>query len=208
MFKWLFSFCLCIIIGCHSEIAESSLDNDNTIKRSYTKIIERITENEFQDSLIIQAETIYPDRDSVLAVVLPEYRQYIPETGYWFLYRFDGIFIPYAITHDAIVYYENLIDSLNAGTIYPFILNAEFEYHATVTYEEHYIFDEIDPVTGERLPVISFDNVYVIRMSLKWYHYCGIECGLWIDHQRMLIFDKNGNLLSIFFDGPQPVAVS
>ena len=208
MLKRFFLLSVCVILGCHSEITESKSDNNNTTEQSYTKIIERISENDFQDSLIIQAEKIYPDRDSVLAVVLPGYRQYIPETGYWFLYRFDGILIPYAITHDAIVYYENLIDSLDAGKIYPFILNAEFEYHATISYKEQFVLDEIDPVTGEPLPIQSFENVYIVRMSLKWYHYCGIECGLWIDHQRMIIFDNNGNLLGVFFDGPQPVAVS
>ena len=45
-------------------------------------------------------------------------------------------------------------------------------------------------------------------MSLKWEDYCGMECGLWFFHKRIVVFDEFGNLLSVFFDGPIPIAVS
>lgn len=196
------------MIGCIRDMNGPKLDIENEIERSYTKIITRISENSFEDSLIFEAEKIYPDRDSVLAVVHPSEIKFIPETGYWFYSTFDCVRLPYAITKDAIKYYEDLIDSLNAGNIYQFIITAEFGYNAIITFEDSFTFNESDPFTEEPLPIVIFEKVYVVEMSLRWSHYCGPECGLWINHRRIIVFDKNGNLLNVFLDGLSPVAVS
>ena len=101
--------------------------HENEIKRSYTKTISRISENAFTDSLIYEAEKIYPERDSVLAVVNHDYIDNVPESGYWFYSSFDCIYLPYAITNEAINYYDGLIDSLRIGNTLQFIITANFE---------------------------------------------------------------------------------
>ena len=198
---------LFFIISCRLDFSSLENDQDEEIYRSYTKIISRVSSKSFEDSLIFEAEKIYPDRDSVLAAVDPNEHFSIPETAYWFYSTFDGVYLPYAITNDAITYYDNIIDSLNAG-VYQCFITAEFEYTAKISFKEEYTFDEDDPLTLEPFPIVSFARVYVLHMSLKWSHYCGPLCGLWINHKRIVIFDEYGNLLNVFLDGKRPVAVS
>ena len=194
---------LFLLAACDAAVNELETDETAT-ERSYTKTIEREGTSAFEASLIAQAEAAYPPRDSVLAAVLPEQHGQIPETGYWYYSSFDGVLIPYAITGDAVTYYSALIDSLERETS-AFFTQAELEYKADVSFEEAYAAPSPEGVAS---PQESFERVYVVSMSLKWFQYCGSLCAMWIDQQRVVVFDASGTLLRVFLDGPTSVLVS
>ena len=190
------------VTGCDSG------DVTPEIERSYTKSIVREADSDFEADLITAAETTYPPRDSVLAVLRPEQREGIPETGYWYYSSFDGVLIPFAITADAVAYYSNLIDELESGKKLQFLMKATFEYRASVTFEETYTFEDENPMSTDIHASATFEKVYVVRMALNWYQYCGPICAMWIDHERVVVFDESGAVIQVFLDGPHPVAVS
>ena len=197
-----------LFISCTSENVPVGPERKE-IKREFTKSIERIATLNFERDLIFSAESIYPNRDSVLSymsIYIPQ--SSIPDSNLWFYEVFEGVLIPFAVASKAISYYNDLIDSLSANNGYNFFITANYEYRAGIEFKENYTFEGEDPITGEPLPTVSFENVYVVEMSLKWEDYCGMECGLWFFHKRIVVFDEFGNLLSVFFDGPIPIAVS
>ncbi len=194
--------------SCSSNPVPPEIVLEASINRSYIKNVERIFETEFEAELIRKAENVYPDRDSILADISPHWQELIPEERYWFFYSFDGVLIPYAVTIDAIDYYEDLIDSMNTGESMQFIYQAEFNYKAEVVYHETYIFSGIDQVTREELPTVNYENVYVMESSLSWDHYCGPMRALYINHKRLIVFNETGDIIDIFFDGLILIAVS
>ena len=199
-------FLLILVVSC----SDKTTNPENEIeqpKNEYTKHIQRNFSNEFEKNLITLAESIYPPRDSVLSVTPTELIAFIPDSNYWFYQSFDGVNIPYAITNEAIVYYSEIIDALNTSQN-SFIYKAVFNYTATSTFYDTYIFAGIDPITGLPMQSETFNNVYVISMDLSWDHFCGPVCGLYIDHKRIVLFDIQGNLIKIFYDGEILIAVS
>lgn len=194
--------------GCDSAGVEPELDVQPEIERSSSKSIVREADNAFEASLIALAEAAYPPRESVVAAAGPWLQDRIPQTGYWYYSSFDGVYIPYALTGDAVDYYSGLIDALEAGERLQFLTKAELTYRAVVTFEEAYTFEGEDPMTHEPLPAESFQRVYVVNLSLEWYQHCGSLCAMWIDHERIAVFDEGGELLRVFLDGPRSVAVS
>lgn len=199
-------FVLIFVLSC-SETITNPENEIMQLQNKYTKQIERIYSNDFEKYLITIAESIYPPRDSVLSVTPPELLPFIPDSNYWFYQIVDGVVIPYSITNEAIIYYSELIDSLNSRQN-SFIYKAVFSYSAKATFYNSFIFQGIDPITGLPLQSETFNDVYVINMDLSWNHYCGSECGLYIDHKRIVLFDNQGNLIKIFYDGEIPIMVS
>ena len=190
-------------------IALAGCDSGGTepeVERSYSKSIVREAASVFEATLIARAEVVYPPRDSVVAAAWDPVQ--VPEVGYWFYGAFDGVLLPYAITGDAVTYYSELIDALEAGERLQFLTAASLDYRATASFREEYTFEGVDPETLEPLPSESFERVYVVEMSLKWHQYCGFDCAMWIDHDRVVVFDEAGDVLRVFLDGPRPIAVS
>lgn len=199
-------FVLIFVFSCSDNTTNPENDIEQP-KTEYTKQIDRIYSNEFEKNLIALAESIYPERDSVLSVTPTELIPFIPGSNYWFYQSIDGVKIPYAITNEAIIYYSEIIDTLNAIQN-SLIYKAVFIYKAELTYYNSYTFEGLDPITGHPLQSESFNNVYVVRMDLSWNHFCGLECGLYIDHKRIVVFDIQGNPIRIFYDGEILIAVS
>ena len=183
-------------VSCVKETEEPELET------SFTKSIERIAKDSFETNLIEMAEKAYPPRMEVVAAAVFSNIE-IPDSAYWYYNSFDGVLIPYAITIDAINYYTELIDGLESGTISSIFITASFDYKAEVELKEEYTI-----ANNENNNDDNYQNVYVVTMNLKWENYCGSLCALWISKKRTVVFDKNGELLKIYFDGAEPVAVS
>lgn len=184
------------VISCNNETEEPE------IERVYTKSVERISTNDFEKNLIEQAESIYPPRMEVMAAAVFSNIE-IPETGYWYYNSFDGIYIPYAITVEAINYYGDLIDDIKSGKINTIFLTATFEYQAKIEFHNNYSIRN-----NEKDDSDEYKDVYVVEMNLTWENYCGSLCGLWINKKRTVIFNQSGELQKVYFDGAEPIAVS
>ncbi len=180
-------------------------ENEPEAEKSYTKSIERISSGSFEAGLIETAETVYPPRQDVIQAAGTWTE--VPVSGYWYYNSFDGVYIPYAITSDAINYYSGLIEQFNQEPEGNFFLTADFRHQATVSFKENYQSPALNSL-GEPLIPQEYENVYVVEMKLEWEQYCGSLCAMWIDKERIVIFNKSGGLLDIFLDGPVSVPVS
>jgi len=180
-------------------------ENEDEPKRIYTKTIERNFSNEFEENLIEKAEAYYPPRDSVVEAAYSQME--IPDSNYWFYSSFDGTYIPYAITKEAVEYYSDLIDQFNSNKSDSFFFTAEFVYSASVEFHENYQ----SPSANSREEAIvpeEFESVYVVKLILEWEQYCGPVCAMWINKERIAVFNENSQLLDVFLDGPISVPVS
>ena len=186
------------LISCEKE-------NEGELERVYTKSIERNFSNEFEKNLIEKAEAYYPPRDSVVQAANSQME--IPDSLHWYYSGFDGVFIPYAITHDAIEYYSSLIDEFNQDKSGNFFLVAELDYSASVSFHDNYQ-SPSENSRGETVVPQEFESVYVVELILEWHQYCGPVCAMWINKDRIAVFDESGQLLEVFLDGPIPVPVS
>lgn len=189
---------LAVLGGCNTP---TETEYEEEIERSYTKTIERTYANAFERALIDSSEAAYMSRDSMLTLLPSSYHDNIPETGYWFFNRTDGVLLPFALTVDAVDYYSNLIDSIEVGVTHQHIYLAEFEYLASVSFEESYLFES--EFESELLPPEQFEQVYVVVLRMQWNHYCiPLEnCGLYISSTRIVVFNESGSLKKIFLDG-------
>lgn len=186
-------------------IVSCEKDEGLDVERNYTKIIERTFANDFEATLIDKAEAYYPPRDSVVNAARSWVE--VPETKYWYYDGFDGVYIPYAITIDAINYYEGLIDTYNASPDDAFFIVANFTYKAEVEFFDSYSSPERNS-DGVAIDVKEFTSVYVVTMELSWDDYCGSLCAAWIKKERIVVFNQAGEILDVFLDGKISVPVS
>jgi hypothetical protein len=195
------------IVACVLPFVLISCDkkNENEPERIYTKSIERNFSNEFEENLIEKAEAYYPSRDSIVEAA--DFQLEIPGSNYWFYSAFDGTLIPYAITKEAVDYYSGLIDQFNKNKSDNFFFMAEFYYSASVTFFENYQ-SPAENSRGEPVVPKEFESVYAVELILKWEQYCGPLCAMWIDKQRIAVFNEAGELIEVFLDGPISVPVS
>lgn len=188
-------------------LASCSLPDNNQeeMEKLFTKSIERTSDNEFEAGLIEQAENYYPERDEVLQHA--GYGIEVPDSAYWYYNSFDGVKIPFSITKEAVDYYDAIIDWLNENMDETFFIEADFTYKATVDFFENFA-SPSETSSGLPATPVEFENVYVVKMELHWFNYCGSLCALWIDKERIAVFNQTGDLLQVFLDGEIPVVVS
>jgi hypothetical protein len=194
-----------ILFGCSSETVGPTDEEER-----FTKSIERLTSNDFEKSLIEKAELAYLPRDSVIKDLEEEWPFIIddlPETGYWYWRYFDGVKLPYSITIHAIDYYVEFIRNLQQDDEQEFYKNASFEYEAFVTYESYIEIYELGHQPSPEYFLDSFENVYVVNMSMIFRYECFIHCFLSSGKDRLVIFDTDGNMLGIYYDGITPSIV-
>jgi hypothetical protein len=100
----------------------------------------------------------------------------------WWVGSFDGVFIPFAITGEALGYYAGLSQALREG--HPEAYGTQpwkrssFSYFAEV--EHHELFE----YENER-----FANVAVVKMKLGWSSWSGNLCALGFGGKRLVVFD-------------------
>ncbi|WP_321347579.1 hypothetical protein [uncultured Draconibacterium sp.] len=200
---FLLSLFMLALISCD----DSSDDNEFEMpERSYTKLIERNSDNSFEADLITKAETYYPPKQDVIDATEWSGIE-VPETDYWYYNHFDGVMIPYCITTEAIDYYSDLIDMYNANREDVFFFTAEFTYSANVEFFDAYTSPDKNSM-GQTVEPQSFESVYVVALDLYWMDYCGPLCAMWIEKQRIAVFNESGDLLEVFMDGTISVPVS
>ncbi|QIA06300.1 hypothetical protein [Draconibacterium halophilum] len=199
-------FLLSLLLLAFTSCTDSSDDELEMPERSYTKLIERNSDNTFEAELITKGESYYPPRQDVIDATEWSGME-VPETAYWYYNHFDGVLIPYCITTDAIDYYSDLIDQYNANKDDVFFLTAEFTYTANVSFHDVYTSPDTNS-EGHNVEPQNFESVYVVTLDLYWMDYCGPLCAMWIEKQRIVVFDESGDLLEVFMDGTISVPVS
>ncbi|HRN28034.1 MAG: hypothetical protein IT276_04650 [Ignavibacteriaceae bacterium] len=190
-------YCNFLLICC-SNTQKINSQSDKKSNQEFSQSISRVFNNKFEEKLLKEAETFYPPRDSVVKIALKEYKDSIPEIGYWFYKTIDYIKIPYAITSDAVDYYSKKIDELYKDST-SIINSAKFIYKAEVKFYETFKLD-VDRISMAIKQPYDANNVFVVEMSMEWGHSCGNLCCLGIRIKRVVVFDLQGNLLKVFYD--------
>ena len=158
-----------------------------------------------QAALLRAAEALDPPREDVLALIAsrPRFsvREVPPDGPLWWFSAFDGVRIAYAVTDDALAYYAAMAKAFADGDFSATsgieMTKGGLQYEAGVTHEERLERD------GR-----SFENVDVVRMTLRWFQYCGGECAMGFSKERVVVFDASGEVLALFGDGMVDVLVS
>lgn len=176
---------------------ETSTEGDHkiTIARQY--------ESEEEARLIQMAESVYPNREDVLAVEGHFVKEKSIPAGeeLWWYDAFDGVRIPYAITGDAVCYYRDLTLAFRKGDFTGSngirMLKSELHYTAAVARHEHYESDGRE-----------FQGVSVVTMKLSWSQYCGNVCAMGFQKERVVVFDAAGKIIAVLLDGATRYRVS
>jgi len=158
-----------------------------------------------QAALLRAAEALDPPREDVLALIASRPRFVVrdapPDGPLWWVSAFDGVRIAYAVTDDALAYYaataRAFADGDFSATAGIEMTMGGLQYEASVGHEERFERD------GR-----SFENVDVVRMTLRWFQYCGGECAMGFEKERVVVFDASGVMLAVFGDGMVDVLVS
>jgi len=141
------------------------------------------------------AESTDPPRQDIIDYIGHDSPEF-PADGFWWFDIFDGIPVPWAITTEAINFFETYAADFRDSNPRPHT-SVRYSYTAGISREESY---EIEGV--------SFSDVYVVTMRMDWYYVCGGLCGLFFDKDRIVIFSPGGDVLRIVGDGPTEFAVS
>lgn len=157
----------------------------------YEANIERIFSDAFEETLIAQAEAVYPSREDVLAVAQ---LNDIPDGDLWYYAEapYDQL-LPYAITAECIAYYEQYMADLEAryGDDEP-----HWRPQARVDYRAEVAFHDTFEIEG-----MENTAVYVVDMDLSVGYSCGSLCGGGFSKARTVVFDSDGLILAVYGDG-------
>ena len=176
-------------------------------KAAYKVRIERDAKDAKLQALIEKAESLYPLPEKVKDNKRGLIRGRDKDELLWWCDEFDGIRIPFAITANAVVYYQNALQEFGKGDFSRShgikMLTASLDYSATAKdYDE---WEYTDETTRKKE---KFTKVSIVLLVLRWRQYCGSLCAMGFSKHRFVVFDPNGNVLAIRSDGQAPVVVS
>jgi len=170
--------------------------------------VTRPAQNDFERELIRRAERLIPAASRIEAATdsfvanrrtpgawPAAFRAAAEAPGErWWWRDWDHVWLPYALTGSAVAHYVARVRELS-GQPNPFRRpgedfdhTARFEYSAAV--------------------LSSPDGRYTVRLSARWSFHCGSLCGLWFSHDREVVFDSDGNVVSVAGDRPPNYMVS
>lgn len=182
-----------------------AVDDQAIEERGYVMEIRRTFQGDEEALLIQRAEAAVPPREDVLVLIGDAKKQeragVNDEEPLWWFVTFDGVRIPYAITADALVFYHTTFEAFRGGDFsisHDIVMKkVTFIYEASVSREDRFEHEEE-----------VFEDVHVVRMSLKWSQYCGGECAMGFYKERIVVFDAGGEILAVLLDGETPYVVS
>ena len=159
--------------------------------------IHRDGADETERRLIAAAEAAQPPRDAVQQAAgdtkLPE-----SDKLWWYTEQL-GIRIPYAITAEAVTYFEDLVRKYGSQTLNRYLQpSSRLEYHASIQFHREYQHLEK-----------TFQNVRVVTLKLHFQQKFAATPTEAMDivKERVVIFDSSGTLVLVVGDGPTRVPI-
>jgi hypothetical protein len=154
--------------------------------------------------LIATAESLIPPKDSIEAAASK-----LTGSGWvrgfadarlrqgprWWWREWNGIWLPYAVTGEAIAEYIRHVRTLSTSPN-PFArTNPAVEHRASLEYR----------ATVRAVPNSAGHRVELV---VQYNMYCGPQCGLRFRHTRTVTFDQKGTVIRVEGDRPPAMAVS
>lgn len=165
----------------------SPLAGCGLILPKYTASVERVAANDFERGLIAAAEAACADQ-AALAATCTEGTDSSEECG-WSCGQVEYFKVAYAVTQEALDYYQGLINKYNDFGVPPWEKphSANLRYKASVSFDNRYTIPD----------GALFENVYLVDLDISFSAICGPICGDLMGAGRRVVFDAAGNLLAI-----------
>lgn len=185
------------------EIVYRGLGKD-TATRAFVAQVHREFRNPEEERLLRIAEEVYPPTKAVLSLADRhlDRKALLREKRLWWYGEFDGVRLPYAVTTDAVRYYLAITQALARGDRSKTggfgMKQTDFSYTASVS---------PGPTTYAKRGQ-TFENVYVVELSLEWSDYCGSLCACGFGLDRTVLLRPDGTLVCVFGDRKPNVIVS
>jgi hypothetical protein len=143
--------------------------------------------------MLERAESAYPPREVVVACIESSGAAgALPDGDLWWCDSWEGMLLPYAITGDAIAYYQQLIETREArggadGS------DTTFGYEAIVRFLGLWDLPDRGPT-----------EIYEVSMELEW-RYSGRAKRVYFYKDRVVLLTGDGEILEVYGDGPTQV---
>ncbi|MDH5559334.1 MAG: hypothetical protein OEY59_00600 [Deltaproteobacteria bacterium] len=187
--------------------AQVDLLSANEKGKNYSIKFDRITNNKEESYFLSLAEAIFPMKNKILAEIrgssVPKQKldNWYFERLWWFdIYQ--GGFIPYAITGDAVNFYTQRYINFKKNlkeTPSDLLWKKGNKDKVEFTYEAQVIIPQ--KRTDANLREVSESYPIRVIMSLKWYEFCGQPCGWGFEKKREILFSSKTEVIEIKGDG-------
>ena len=165
---------------------------------SHVVEIRRVAANAVQEKMIAAAEAAIPDQEALRKAVGDGKPLAKDEVQWWHEEKL-GIRIPFAITGDAVAYYQSLVEGYGKRAFKRYMQpSSKLEYHASAAF--HADFEH-----GGR----KFKDVHVVTLNLRFSQSFAATTTEAIEFEkwRIVILDTNGDVLTVDGDGPTAAPV-
>ncbi len=160
--------------------------------------IRREAANAVQEKMIAAAEAAIPDEEALRQAVDGDKPLAKDEVQWWHEEKL-GIRIPFAVTGDAVAYYQKLVEGYGRQSFKRYMQpTSKLEYHAKATF--HADFEH-----GGR----TFKDVHVVTLKLGFSQAFAATAteAMEFEKRRTVILDANGAVQAVDGDGPTEVPV-
>lgn len=173
------------------------LPNVEQTTGNYKIRIDRSFKNADEEAMIKKAEAVYGGQfryiDSMRS--LPEsWGDDLPDeiTPLWGMAGNDNVMMTDVITAGGVKYYYDLSISARAHqrfrNVFPMV-SSSLTYNASV---KHY--DKWEHAYSK------YNDVYVVDLNLEWGSSCGGLCGVGFTRNKLVVFDKKGDVIEMYLD--------
>jgi hypothetical protein len=147
--------------------------------------------------MLRKAEAVYPGPSKMVEDAFRQlgyWAQENPEemAPMWGMRVNDNIQSTDVVTARAVRYYYDLTLAARHDPHLPSGLNAvstNLQYEAVIKHFEQYAHNKD-----------TFENVYVVDLTLKWGFTCGPLCGMGFTRNKLVVLDNEGNVVVMYLD--------
>jgi hypothetical protein len=153
-----------------------------------------------EEIMLREAEAVYPPDMRVVEneIRFPDEWLDYPQmrTGpIWGRGGNDGILSTEIVTASAVRYYYDFAIAAKKNSQLPTgfkATNIKLNYDASIKHFDQYTYKKD-----------SFQNVYVVDLTLEWSFSCGFTCGMGFGREKIVVLDSEGNVKAMYLDGPK-----
>lgn len=149
------------------------------------------------------AESLYPDPKIIRSYQKGEKKSWYFERRWW-ISEYDEHRIPYSITGDTVNYYINKYKKFKEKRKKQQRLDPrKKEYKERVSF-----FYKAEVFRQEKADKTGAAQQIVVKLSLKWYVFCGQPCGWGFEKTKEVTFAGDDQILKVKGDGVTPLWIS
>lgn len=189
-----------LALPAHAAMLAGSKPTEWPASADHHKVtIQRDAADDNEKKLIAAAEKSLPDASGLLESIRKEGGEAEPQAGQWWNKENLGIRVPFAITGEAVRYYEELVNGYGQQKLVRYSQpSSAFTYQAKVSKPAAY---ELDGKPLQHVTVVT------MTLSFRQNFVATVAEGFHFEKTRTVVFDKAGNILGTQGDGDVRVMI-